>query len=124
VAVGFAFAASSLFMLTEALPGRAEVAASLALAFAVIVGRWSRRAGFTERHRLALVAGGVLTYAWLGLTMQPESGPKTALDHAGSVAIACFAIGLLGLATHRLRAADAHAPQSPGSASAFQNMSS
>jgi hypothetical protein len=101
---GFAFVVSSLFMLTEDLPGWTEVAASLllvALAL-VVVTRWSRRPGFGERHRLALVAGAVLTYSWLGLVMPPESGPKTTLDHIGSAVIACFAIGLVALAARRL----------------------
>jgi hypothetical protein len=98
-----AFVASSLFMLTEELPGWAEVAASLLLVavVAVAVTRWSRRPGFGERHRLALVAGAVLTYAWLGLVMPPESGPKTTFDHVGSVLLAGFAIALVALALRR-----------------------
>lgn len=106
LAGGFAFAASSLFMFTEMLPGWAEVAAALAIvvSFTAVVRRWSRRPGFGERHRVALVAGGVLTYAWLGLTMEPETGPRSTLDHAGSALIACFAILLVGLAVRRASA--------------------
>jgi hypothetical protein len=102
----FAFVVSSLFMFTEDLPGWAEVAGTAALlaVFALAVRRWSRRVGWDERHRLALAGGGVATYAWLGMTMVPESGPKSALDHVGSAVIACFALGLVALAARRLAA--------------------
>ncbi|SHN46312.1 hypothetical protein [Cryptosporangium aurantiacum] len=100
-----AFAASSLFMLTEALPGWTEVAAAgaLVVAFVVVVTRWSRSRDFGFRHRLALVAGGVFTYAWLGLTMEPETGPRSTLDQVGAVLIAGFAIVLVVLAFRATR---------------------
>jgi hypothetical protein len=89
-----AFVMSSLFMLTETLPGWLEVAAAvlLVVVFAVAVLRWSGRPGFGERHRLGLVAGGVLTYAWLGLTMEPETGSRSMSDQVGGVLIAGFAV--------------------------------
>jgi hypothetical protein len=37
------------------------------------------------------------------MVMQPESGPKSTLDVAGSAAIAVFAIGLVALAFWRSR---------------------
>jgi len=103
LAAAFAFAVSSLFMLTESLPGWAEVAAALTLVagFVVVVARWSRRSGFGSGHRLALVTGGVLTYAWLGLTMEPETGPRSTADQVGAVVIAAFAIALVVLALRR-----------------------
>jgi hypothetical protein len=112
----FAFVSSSLFMLTESLPGWAEVAAALAIVavFAVVVTKWSRRTGFGVRHHVALVAGGVFTYAWLGLVMVPESGPKSLLDHAGSVAIAAFAIALVLLALRRAGSSPVRSPLAGG----------
>jgi hypothetical protein len=106
LAGGFALVTSSLFMFTEELPGWAEVGGCLVLValFSVAVLRWSGRAGWGETHRLALVGGGIVTYAWLGMTMVPESGPKSVLDHAGSGILACVAIGLLALAVRRSRA--------------------
>jgi hypothetical protein len=99
-----ALVASSLFMLTEMLPGWVRVAACLLLvvAFSVAVRRWSRRTGWGPVHRLALAGGAVATYAWLGIVMEPESGPRTGLDHIGSGIIAGTAIGLLALAAWRL----------------------
>ncbi|MEV4135656.1 hypothetical protein AB0J72_26205 [Dactylosporangium sp. NPDC049742] len=110
-----AFAMSSLFMLTETLPGWLEVAAALLLmvVFAVAVLRWSSRPGFGERHRLGLVAGGVLTYAWLGLTMEPETGPRSMNDQVGGVLIAGFALALTALAVRRSTAVD-NGPAGPG----------
>ncbi|GAA3393020.1 hypothetical protein [Cryptosporangium minutisporangium] len=100
-----AFAASSLFMFTEVLPGWTEVAAAVTLVvvFTVVVVRWSRSRGFGVRDRLALVAGGVLTYAWLGMTMEPETGPRSTLDQVGAVLIAGFAIALVVLAFRTTR---------------------
>lgn len=100
---GFAFVASSLFMLTEMLPGWFEVVGALALVALVVgvVRWWSGRVGFDARHRASLVAGGVLTYAWLGLTMEPETGPRSPIDHVGGVLIACFVLALAGWAVRR-----------------------
>lgn len=100
--------ASSLFMLTESLPGWAEVAGCLLLlaAFSLLVLRWSRHSGWGPAHRLALVGGGVGTYAWLGLVMEPESGPRTVLDQVGAGVIAVASIGLLVMAGRRLSSWD------------------
>ncbi|MDI6101591.1 hypothetical protein QLQ12_23505 [Actinoplanes sp. NEAU-A12] len=102
--------ASSLFMLTESLPGWTEVAGCLFLlaAFSALVRRWSRGTGWGPVHRLALVGGAVGTYAWLGMVMEPESGPRTVLDHVGGGMIAIAALGLLVLAGRRLSSWDRH----------------
>jgi hypothetical protein len=83
------------------------------VAFAAAVLRWSSRPGFGERHRLGLVDGGVLTYAWLGLTMEPETGPRSMGDQVGGVLIAAFALALTALAVRRTAAVD-NDPAGPG----------
>lgn len=92
-----AFAASSLFMLTESLPGWTKVGACLIIAasFFVLILRWSHQSNWGFLHTLALVRGGIATYAWLGIFMEPESGPKTLIDHIGSVFIVAFVYWLL-----------------------------
>jgi hypothetical protein len=88
------FAASSLYMLTELLPGWTRVAACLVIAVAVslAVYRWSGRREWSGVHTLALAGGALLTYAWLGMTMEPETGPRLIVDYVGSLLI----IGLVG----------------------------
>jgi len=105
IAGGFALVTSSLFMLTESLPGWDKVGACLLLVivFFTTASLWSRRTGWSAMHRLAVVGGGILTYAWLGIVMEPESGPKSVLDYIGSAIIAFGAIRLLASAVGKLR---------------------
>jgi hypothetical protein len=101
----FALTASSLYMPTDMLPGWTKVDACLLLliVFFTIIFRWSKRAGWNGMHRLAVAGGGMLTYIWLGLFMEPETGPKTIVDHIGSLIFACGAIALLVVAAGKLR---------------------
>jgi len=101
----FSLAVSNLYMLTEMLPGwvRVGVCLLLAIGFFTIVSLWSHRIGWSEMHRLAIAGGGILTFAWLGIGMEPESGPKTAIDHIGSAFLVCGAIVLLAIAVRNLR---------------------
>jgi hypothetical protein len=58
--------------------------------------RWSRRIGWREKHRLALTAGFLLTYAWYGFVQVPSVGnvsPKVAL--IGNAIFATGAVLLL-----------------------------
>ncbi len=100
---GFAFAASSAFMLVhprfsgEQLPGGALVAADLAL-YALVIGAiwgWSRRRGWSRRHLRALAGGAVLTYAWYGFVL--TSG--NALDLVAQAIFAGLLAGVLALGT-------------------------
>ncbi len=102
---GVAFAASSLYMLTEDLPGWAKVGGCLVVAtvFFALVLRWSRRREWSTLHVLALVGGGILTYAWLGAFMEPETGPRTAIDSIGTVIFILGAVGLYVIAVKKLR---------------------
>jgi hypothetical protein len=102
---GVAFAASSLYMLTEYLPGWTRVGACILLAAAclVLALRWSRRSDWSALHTLALAGGGILTYAWLGAVMEPETGPKSTIDHVGTLLFVSGALWLLAIAAKKLR---------------------
>lgn len=101
----FSLTAGSLFMLADTLPGWVKVGAGLliAIVFFTAVFVWSRRIGWSAIHRLALIGGGILTYGWLGLFMEPESGPKTVFDYMGSIILASGAIALLAIAAGKLQ---------------------
>jgi hypothetical protein len=107
---GFAFAASSLYMLTEYLPGWARVGACVLIAAVclALVPRWSRRGGWSGLHSLALAGGATLTYAWLGAVMEPETGPKAIIDHIGTLlfiggAVELFIVGAKKVASRSAR---------------------
>jgi hypothetical protein len=78
--------ASGAFLSTADLPGWWSVVATAALPTVTVTlaGRWSRQRGWGPAHRLALAAGALLTYAWVGIGMRPESGPKRTHGHAAS----------------------------------------
>jgi hypothetical protein len=101
----FALVVSSLFMLTEALPGWTKVIACLFLSavFFTVTALWSHHSSWSPLHRLAAAGGGILTYAWLGVFMEPESGPKSVFDYAGSIVLAVGTILLLVIAIGKLR---------------------
>lgn len=103
-----ALAASSLYMLTEELGGWTRVLGCVLIAgsYLVFIIRWGLSPTWTRTHILATVGGAILTYAWLGAVMEPESGPKSLIDHLGTAAIIGFS-GLLWLKAWRLR----HAPR-------------
>jgi hypothetical protein len=105
VAGGVALAASSLYMLTEYLPGWMRVGACLLIAavYFILVFSWSHRNSWSALHTLALAGGGILTYAWLGAFMEPETGPKTMIDHIGTLFFIGGAIWLLITAARNLR---------------------
>jgi hypothetical protein len=105
IAGGVALAASSLYMLTELLPGWMRIGACILIAavFLTLVFRWSHRSNWSALHTLALAGGGILTYAWLGTFMEPETGPKTIFDHIGTILFIGGAMWLFITATKRLR---------------------
>ncbi|GAA4632299.1 hypothetical protein GCM10023196_065160 [Actinoallomurus vinaceus] len=101
-----AFVASGAFMMTEDLPGwwsAAAVAALLTVTIAVIGGRWSRQRNWGRAHRLALASGALLTYAWVGIGMRPESGPKRTADYIMNAILALAAVALVIVAARRSR---------------------
>ena len=76
------------------------------------VWHWSRRIGWSAEHRFALAAGALLTYAWYGF----RPGPHDALDMIGQAMFALLALGVIVLASRRVRSdrsAPAHRHPSP-----------
>jgi hypothetical protein len=47
---------------------------------AVLVVRWSRRAGWAPAHRVALAGGALLAYAWHSFLEKPVIGPNGTID--------------------------------------------
>ncbi|ERI07422.1 hypothetical protein HMPREF0083_04507 [Aneurinibacillus aneurinilyticus ATCC 12856] len=93
-------AASSLFMLTDMLYGWITVIVCLLLAFVffTLIYFWSYRIGWGTMHRLAITGGGILTYSWLGVFMEPETGSKMMIDYIGSAIFVLITITLLVVA--------------------------
>ena len=74
---GFAFVLGSLFCITQSgrdhgVPWEVPVLAIVAIDAVALraITRWSRRTGWSPRHRFALAAGGVLVYVWFGYTVE------------------------------------------------------
>ena len=98
-----AFVASGLFFARdETWPGVA-IGLALLAAMAVVVARWSRRAGWGAAHRLGLAGGALLTYAWGGFVLTSLYGRTGAVDLIGTVVLALAAIAVLITATRKVR---------------------
>jgi hypothetical protein len=112
---GLAFIASSLYMLTELLPGWTRVGACILIAvvFLTLIFRWSHQSNWSTLHTLALAGGGILTYAWLGAFMEPETGPKTVIDHIGTLLFIGGAMWLFITAAKRLRTSNMDSQRMP-----------
>ncbi|MEU7180684.1 MULTISPECIES: hypothetical protein [Streptomyces] len=105
-----AFAAGSLYWAHDTfLPDNASPWAPLALWFVLAGGiawlcaRWSRTHGWGPDHRLALTAGALLTYVWLGFTHAREMDVPYGTALLGNVLFGAAALVLLGVAAMRLR---------------------
>jgi hypothetical protein len=101
-----AFAAASLFLNTVDLPGwwSAVAAATLLAVTITVMSRWCRQHGWGREHRLALAAGAILTYAWVGFGMTPETAAKTTGDYVVNTLLALGSVALVALAARRLHA--------------------
>ncbi|MEV6242106.1 hypothetical protein [Lentzea sp. NPDC051838] len=80
-------------------PGVTIWCAVVALGIALVT-RWSRLAGWDQRHRFALAAGAVLTYVWCSFPVKPELGGTEAGDYVFSA----IALSLLLWCVLKLRA--------------------
>jgi hypothetical protein len=67
----------------------------------VLVLRWSRRSGWGDRHRLALAAGAVLTYAGNSFLMHPVMGGGPVITPVSHVVFAAAAVAFLLVAARR-----------------------
>ncbi|HTF09305.1 MAG TPA: hypothetical protein VK659_14145 [Asanoa sp.] len=75
---------------------------------AVAVAVLARRPGWSDRHLLGLLAGALLTYAWLGFVLTLLYGPGDGVRYAGNAVFALTAVVLL-LITRRVVARRAEA---------------
>lgn len=102
------FMLGSAFMLLtrthEPLPAALNVAGLLALlaAGALLLWRWSGRAGWSPRHEVAAAGGLLLTYAWYGFVQIPSAGSASPqVDLMGNAIFAAGAVALLAAAIWR-----------------------
>jgi hypothetical protein len=75
----------------------------VAVVAAGLVARWSRRAGWGHRHRLALAGGALLTYAWGGFLLSFLLGRTDPIHYLGNAVLAAAAVALLTVTVRRLR---------------------
>lgn len=109
---GIAFGASSLYWLADVLlPDTrvwewGQVGGWFVLVAALVAPclRWSRHHEWSPAHRLALVAGALLTYAWVGFVQARELDVPTTVAVLGNVVFAAGAVALIVVAGQRLRA--------------------
>jgi hypothetical protein len=98
------FVALSIYqMRTENWAGMVFGMAWLAL-LAILLSLFARRRQWEPRHQLALVAGALATYAWLGFVLTLLVEPGDPVRWAGNVVFATFALALVLAAHHRTRA--------------------
>ncbi|MBL7259528.1 hypothetical protein [Paractinoplanes lichenicola] len=77
--------------------------------FLTVLARWSARAGWTDRHRLAVGAGALLTYAWHSFTETPTGAAAASIDLIGNAVFTAGALWLIWFAARRLRPAEIYA---------------
>jgi hypothetical protein len=92
-----ALIAGSIFMTAPKEWGWTTVAIYLVLDVAMIslVMQWSRSAGWSALHRLALAGGAALAYAWHAFIQAPAVGKADAVDRVGNAIFAAALISLL-----------------------------
>ncbi|MBE1491346.1 hypothetical protein [Plantactinospora soyae] len=99
-----AFLLSSLLGIWENWYGVALGVAVIALTVWYVT-RWARSPRWSQRHRLALASGALLTWAWHGFVLQPWREVSPAAELASDIAFALAAIALVVLPDRRLRRA-------------------
>lgn len=100
-----AFLLLSLFILRPENWLGVAIGFVLLAALARLVVVWSQRAEWDEGHRLALAAGALLTYAWLGFLVPHLTGSADSLTLVGNVTLAVVAIALLAAAAWSVKRA-------------------
>ncbi|MFC4533843.1 hypothetical protein [Sphaerisporangium dianthi] len=105
-----AFVTASVFAARPESWWGVVIGAGLIALTAVVVARWSGRAGWGDAHRLALGGGALLTYAWLGFLLLYFEGNAGTANLLAQVALVLGALALLLLAARRVAAARLTAP--------------
>jgi hypothetical protein len=82
--------------------GTSMLIAAIVLAV-LALGIWSRFAEWGAWHRFAAAAGGLLTYAWHGFTMEPFAGGGRVLTPVSHVVFALAAVALLYFCARSIR---------------------
>lgn len=111
-----AFLASSGFVARPEKTWAGLIAGVLLLIAAwYMLRRWSRSSWWSIRHRLALVSGTLLTYAWLGFFVTNLLWPEDGIAWAGNALFALAAVALVVVMAKRARAAEygGHGQPSP-----------
>jgi hypothetical protein len=105
--LGFgAFVAASLFVAQpENWYGVIVSLVTLGLAGSTLA-RWSRRQGWSIWHSFAVVAGVLLTYAWLGFVLTSLYRDRDTVAWIGNAVFALAAIMLLAMTAKAIRARD------------------
>jgi hypothetical protein len=70
---------------------------ALIVAAWLLIARWARREAWTDRHRFALAAGTLLTYAWGGFVLTALLEPDDPVRWIGNAVFAALAVALLVL---------------------------
>ena len=100
-----ALAAGSIFLVTPRQWGWCTVGvyAVLYVAMIALVLRWSRAAGWSGLHRLALAGGAALAYAWHAFIQIPAVGNGGTVDRIGNAVFAGALIGMLAVCARKSR---------------------
>lgn len=104
-----ALAAGSAFLLIPKDWGWLAVAAYVALDLIAVaaIAHWSQRAAWGAVHRLALVGGAALAYAWHAFLQTPATGHAGMVTRIGNTGFAAGLVILLIIAARRCISADA-----------------
>lgn len=104
LAGAFALAAGSAVLLMRPQWGWWAAAGILSVELVIVacVLLWSRRAGWTLQHKLALGSGAALAYAWHAFIQPPMGGPTIAA-RVGNAIFAAGTIALIAFAANRTR---------------------
>jgi hypothetical protein len=90
-----ALVASTLFIARPETWLGVAIGVALGTAMILMIARWSRGAGWTEAHRLALAAGALLTYMWAGFLLLYLERTANTVNLIGQTLLVLSAVALL-----------------------------
>jgi hypothetical protein len=100
VGVAAFLASSGYFLLPPTWPG-VSLSVKIIAGVALAVSRLSRHARWSPRHRTALAAGALLTYAWAGFLLTTVKHHADPLALTGNALLAAATISLVAIAAKR-----------------------